>query len=279
MNKSVHITILVDNTTIEPSLSAEHGLSMWIEAGGKYILWDTGQSEKFFDNAKQLGIDIGTADAIALSHGHHDHTGGLARATALAPNAAIYLHPAAAQAKYSFKTGQSRPIGMNPQARLAVIEKEITTGVIYVNQKTDLAPGLTLTGPVPRHTPFENTGGQFYTDPDGVCVDELTDDQSLYIQCPEGIVVILGCAHSGVVNILDAVAEETNSSTLYAVIGGMHLVNADACRIAQTIAAFKRYDIQKIAPLHCTGSAAVQRLKETFGHRCLSLGTGSHLCF
>ncbi len=278
MNRPVRITVLVNNTAATPSLLAEHGLSLWIEAGDKHILWDTGRSAVLFDNAEALGIDLTRTDAVAVSHGHHDHTGSLANTLALAPHATLYLHLKAMHAKYSFKNGQCRPIGMSRQSQLAVFDKDISGGIVFVDQKTEIYDGMILTGPVPRTTPYENTGGQFYTDSACTIADELPDDQSLFFECEKGIVVVLGCAHCGVVNTLNAISRWTGTQKFHAVIGGMHLVHADTERLNETIRAFKRYDIQSIAPLHCTGSQPMQRLKETFGDRCLLLGTGSRLC-
>jgi 7,8-dihydropterin-6-yl-methyl-4-(beta-D-ribofuranosyl)aminobenzene 5'-phosphate synthase len=277
--KKATITILMDNTAAVPSLTAEHGLSMWIEIGNRRILWDAGQSDAVFENARRLGIDLSKADTVALSHGHYDHTGGLAKALTLMPTATLYLHARAMDAKYSLKNGQSRPVGMSHQSQWAVLEKDIAGSVVFVTPKTELADGLTLTGPVPRRTPYEDTGGLFYKDPEGTVADDLPDDQSLFFECSKGIVVVLGCAHSGVVNILNAVADWTGSPSIYAVLGGMHLIRADSKRIEETLNAFKRFDVQKIAPLHCTGTEAMRQLKEVFGDRCLLLGAGSSLCF
>jgi 7,8-dihydropterin-6-yl-methyl-4-(beta-D-ribofuranosyl)aminobenzene 5'-phosphate synthase len=155
MAESTHITILMDNNAAEPSLRTEHGLSMWIEIGDTRILWDTGQSEGLFDNARRLGIDLSAADAIALSHGHYDHTGGLARAIQSATTAAVYLHPKAAAPKYSFKNGVSRFIGTSREAQQYVSDRNAAGGVVYVNGKTEILGGVWLTGPVPRTTPYE----------------------------------------------------------------------------------------------------------------------------
>ena len=275
----VRITILMDNTAVAASLLTEHGLSMWIDVGDKHLLWDTGQSDKLFDNAQRLGIDISKADAVILSHGHYDHTGGLAKVLDAAPNARIYLHPKAVEPKYSLKNGVCRTIGMNRDAQLRLHERDSAGGVIYCDQMTEISDGIMLTGPVTRRTAFENTGGHFYSDPACTIADELADDQSLFFDCPKGIVVVLGCAHTGVVNIMNTICEWTGSSKIYAVIGGMHLINADPNRMENTHNAFKQYDIQIIAPLHCTGPNAVQQLKEVFGDRCLSLGAGTQICF
>ncbi len=278
MNKPARITILMDNNAADSSLQTEHGLSMWIEVGDKRILWDTGQSDRLFDNAEWLGVDVRTADVMALSHGHYDHTGGLARAVQSAPDAAVYLHPKAMEPKYSLKSGACRSIGISRDGQLAVAEKDLAGGVVFVNGRTEIGDRIVLTGPVPRHTPFEDTGGHFYRDAGCTCPDDLTDDQSLYFESEKGLVVVLGCAHSGVVNILDAIRQWTDAQAFYAVIGGMHLVHADSNRINETIRAFQRYDIQYIAPLHCTGSSAMRQLKDTFNDRCLFFGAGSRLC-
>jgi len=279
MTEPVCITILMDNTAAAPSLSAEHGLSMWIQVGDKHLLWDTGQSDKLFDNAQQLGIDISKADAVVLSHGHYDHTGGLLKVIQSAPDASFYLHPKAMDPKYSLKNDCRRFIGISRDTQLQLLKQDMAGRVIYVDRKTEIFSGVIVTGPVPRHTEYETTGGLFFIDAACESVDELNDDQSLYFNSTNGIIVVLGCAHSGVVNVLNAVSRWTGSSKIYAVIGGMHLVNADSARIEKTIAAFKQYDIQKIVPLHCTGTKAAQQLKQVFGNRCLSLGAGSQLCF
>lgn len=279
MNKPVRITILMDNAPGVPSLLTEHGLSVWLDFGDKRLLWDTGQSEKLFDNAQRLNVDISSTNAVILSHGHYDHTGGLSKVIQAAPTAKVYLHPKAMEPKYSLKNGVTRSIGMSRDAQLQLLEREVEGGVIFTDRRTTVFDGVMATGPVPRCTSFENTGGHFYGDLACTVVDDLADDQSLFFESDEGLVVVLGCAHSGVVNILNAVARWTGRRTIYAVIGGMHLLNADENRINETIEAFKRYDIQIIAPLHCTGADPTQRLKETLGLRYRSLGVGTHLCF
>jgi len=92
------------------------------------------------------------------------------------------------------------------------------------------------------------------------------------------LIVVFGCAHSGVVNTLDYIRKSKGQNKIYAVIGGMHLANASQIRIANTIEAFKKYEIRKIVPLHCTGQGTVENFKNAFGDKCLSLGTGKQIC-
>ena len=108
---SIRTTVLVEDTVPASGLSAEHGLSFWIEYAGKRILFDTGQSDILIHNAKKLDINLADADAIILSHGHYDHTGGLAAVLGVAAKARVYLHPAAIEPKFSPKTSGVKQIG------------------------------------------------------------------------------------------------------------------------------------------------------------------------
>jgi 7,8-dihydropterin-6-yl-methyl-4-(beta-D-ribofuranosyl)aminobenzene 5'-phosphate synthase len=105
------------------------------------------------------------------------------------------------------------------------------------------------------------------------------DDQTLFVESPNGLVVIPGCAHSGIVNTLEYVAELTGQNGMRAIIGGMHLVRASQMRIERTIEAFRKFGVERIVPLHCTGQTAVESFQEVFGDQCLSLGAGGKVSF
>ncbi|MDD5134112.1 MAG: MBL fold metallo-hydrolase [Phycisphaerae bacterium] len=269
------ITILVDNTACRAALKAEHGLSFWIEHGSKKILFDTGQSDMVIQNAELLDISLAEADAIVISHGHYDHTGGLSAVSDIAAKAKIYLHPAATEPKFSQKTSGAKSIGISDSARKAIKNRE----VIWTETLTQIFPGVTVTGQVPRMNDYEDVGGAFFIDKNCHKPDELLDDQTLFIESAKGLVVVFGCAHSGVVNILDYISKLTGENKMYAVIGGMHLLNASPIRIANTIEAFKKYDIQKISPLHCTGRQAAEKIKNAFGEKYISAAAGTKLIF
>jgi 7,8-dihydropterin-6-yl-methyl-4-(beta-D-ribofuranosyl)aminobenzene 5'-phosphate synthase len=275
MDCDTRITVLIDNKTSRPDLDAEHGLSMWIEYKGNHILFDTGQSDKLIRNAEKLGIDLAQTDSIVISHGHYDHTGGLSAVLDIAAKAKIYLHPAAIEKKYSHKTATAKSIGMTATARKAIQSRN----VIWTVAPAWLVPGLAATGQVPRNNDFEDVGGSFFLDEKRQKADELLDDQAMFIESAEDLIVILGCAHSGVANTLDYISKLAGNNKLHTVVGGMHLLNAGKARIAETIEVFKKYEVQKIAPLHCTGQNALDEIRKSFSGRFLSLETGSQIRF
>jgi len=252
---------------------AEHGLSFWIEYGDKRILFDTGQSDILVQNAKTLGINLAEVNAIVLSHGHYDHTGGLSTILDIAPKAKIYLHPAATEPKFSRKVLGVKSIGMSHLAKKAVQRRH----VIWTATPAQIFPGMSVTGQVPRINNFEDVGGAFFVDENCQKPDELLDDQTLFVESAKGLVVVLGCAHSGVVNALNYISNLTSRNKIYAVIGGMHLLNASRIRITNTIETFKKYEIQKIVPLHCTGQKAMGDLKNAFGDKCSFLSAGGQI--
>ncbi len=126
---------------------------------------------------------------------------------------------------------------------------------------------------------MENTGGAFWHNCEHTQVDPLLDDQALYLQVPEGIVVILGCAHAGVINTLDYIAKITDTNKFYAVIGGMHLLKANQERLEATVETLTKYDVQLIAANHCTGMKAMTFLWHKLKERCLDCHVGTQLKF
>jgi len=275
MIQDLCITTLIEDTAVSQELTAEHGLSFWINYGNRSILFDTGQSDLLLKNAEILNIDLASADAIVLSHGHYDHTGGLAAVLEIAPKAKIYLHPAAVELKFSRNGGSVRPIGMSDAARAAIQNRR----VIWTVAPARLFSGISVTGQITRINDFEDVGGAFFNDNDCLKSDELLDDQALFIESSRGLIVVLGCAHSGVVNTLNYISKLTGKKKVYALIGGIHLLNANRSRIENTLKAFKKFGIQKVIPLHCTGAGAVKVFNNVFAAECLFLGAGGKICF
>lgn len=255
------ITILVDNTGPQ-NLAVEHGLSLWIEVDGTHILFDTGQGHALAPNAHTLGIDLGTTDVLVLSHGHYDHTGAIPHLLAQAPDARAYFHPGVLQPHYAVRDGSARSIGM-PRDSHQALDALPTSRVHHVTKPVMLTAHVGLSGPVPRETEYEDVGGPFYLDAAGTRPDLMEDDLSLCIATEHGLVVCLGCAHAGVVNILHHVLRVSGAARVRAVIGGFHLLNADADRLNRTAAALQSLAPDTIVPCHCTGDHAVGMLGRT----------------
>ncbi len=278
MNK-IKITILVENTTENKALKTEHGLAYWIQASESRILFDTGQSNMLISNARQLGIDIADTEAIVLSHGHYDHTGGLADVISLTkkPSIKVYAHSQAFGNKYGCKLGISKYIGISERNRQAIFSNKVK--LTDTSAVTEIIPSVFVTGQIPRITNFEDVGGHFYTDKQCQTPDLLLDDEALYFGTSDGTVVLLGCAHAGIVNTLMYIRRLTNNNPIYAVIGGMHLINADDYRIEETARTLKKFDVKIIGPAHCTGERAKQLLRNEFTDKYIDCQTGSKFTF
>jgi 7,8-dihydropterin-6-yl-methyl-4-(beta-D-ribofuranosyl)aminobenzene 5'-phosphate synthase len=278
MSQKVRITVLVENTAQGSGLLAEHGLAYWIEYGGRRVLFDTGQGGVIAGNAYRLGIPLYEVDEVVLSHGHYDHTGGLVHVLREDRPASVYAHPAALEPKYARNSdGTSRDIGM-PYVSEQRLRKRKKRWVASEGP-TEVLNGLTVTGPVPRRTDFEDTGGPFFLDARCERPDPLVDDQSLFFDTPAGIVLLLGCAHAGIINTLRYVRELTGARPIHAVLGGMHLQGASAERIRRTIEELRRFRLALVAPAHCTGFAATVGLHGALPGHCVPIHVGSTMEF
>ena len=266
----LRITVLADDTVAARSARGEHGLCFHIEAGNRRILFDTGQGLVLADNAQALGIDLGAIDTLVLSHGHYDHTGGMPILLAAARSpVTVHLHPAALDAKYH----KTRSIGIPPAARLALDGPNVR--LVQSRDPGEVAPSLFRTGEIPRPHPEEALAEVFHLDPAGQTIDPLFDDQSLYFDTPRGTVVLLGCAHAGVIHILEHVQRLTHNRPIHAVIGGMHLGAATPARLQWVIDHLRRIAPRILVPMHCTGSKATAALWTAFPDACRSGGAGA----
>ncbi len=269
------ITVLVENTASRKGLLAEHGLSVWIESGDGRFLFDTGQGPALGVNADMLGIPLERSDAVMLSHGHYDHTGGILHIMSLKERPIIYTHPAALEPKYAQGPGAAaRDIGMPPRVKELVLSR---SELRWIQGPTQVSDGLFLTGPIPRRTGYEDTGGPFFADASCRTPDGMPDDQASFLHTNRGVYVVLGCAHAGVINTLWYIRELTGNAPIRAVMGGMHLVAAGRQRMDRTVDALKELAIERIFPAHCTGPEAVARLQQEFPDRCFPFSAGTIL--
>jgi 7,8-dihydropterin-6-yl-methyl-4-(beta-D-ribofuranosyl)aminobenzene 5'-phosphate synthase len=261
--RSTTITILADNCAA-PGLKAEHGLSFFIEKEDITILFDTACDNTLLYNAGALGVDLSQTELLVLSHGHYDHTGGVAEVLFLAPNANIYLHPAAFQERYSIRNGTAKPTSMPDHARSAIINLP-QQQIHRVSKPTMLCSGIGITGPIPRLTSYENPGGPFFLDTTGKQPDPIDDDLSLWIESENGLIIVTGCCHAGLINTIRSIVEHTGEKRIAALIGGFHLSAASTERLEKTVKELKEYDIRQIVPCHCTGKNATEYLAQFLG--------------
>ena len=282
MLQNLFLTVVVENSACknDAHLQAQHGLSMLLDLGlgdrRVKLLWDTGATAGvLLDNATALNIDLDHIDLIALSHGHYDHTGGLmAVLQQRKERVPVLCHPQLFAPK--LKDRPSLKFIGPPFTRNQAEEEGAI--ILECRGPVPIAPGITATGEIPRREAFEVVEG-FWTFRDGLyCRDSIPDDQSLAIDVPgKGLVVVTGCAHSGIINTVNHALQITGASKLYAVIGGFHLMWADDRRIEATVQALTNLHPACVRPGHCTGERAIRRLEEAFGDRCMPLAVGDSI--
>lgn len=273
MFKNLNITAIVENTAGTFDTAGEWGLALWIEADEHRILCDTGQGHTLLQNAGLLGIDVATAEALVISHGHFDHTGGIAELMDAGFRGKIYTHPAAMSAKYQReKAPPHRSIGISSASERALRSR--IGDVVESLQPTEIAPGLIVTGSIRRRNEYEDVADPFFLDEDCTRPDMLVDDQALLIETPRGWAVITGCGHSGLINTLNYAKELIGNRHICAVIGGLHLFRASAERIRATTENLRAFGIELIVPCHCTGFEATGVLQNQFGSAVAALRAG-----
>lgn len=258
------ITVLCENSVGPLSGTiGEHGFSALIEPTvGDPLLFDTGQGLTLLHNARRMNKDLSLVRQVVLSHGHYDHAGGLQPLLEECGPKQVYAHPSVFRSRYRVKeSGECYPISI-PVGREAL---EAAGATFDLSEKfREVAPGMYLTGEVPRVTVFETGDEGLYCDCSGQEPDNTPDDQSLLLETEKGLVLILGCCHAGLINTLEHVADMTGRRDVYAVIGGTHLGFCGQEQLGSTITALRTLGIKKLAASHCTGFAASARLLREF---------------
>ena len=275
MAVNIRVTTLCENTAVKSGFMAEWGLSILVEIDKYKVLFDTGASSVVPHNAQKLGIDLSSIDKIILSHGHIDHTGGLANILQFTGKKDVVLHPAAWESKYTKRPDEDEAaiIGINfTKEALKFKGAEF----IYSREPVEIAKGVVTTGEVEMITDYEIIEPNLLVKRENsLQPDTLADDLSLIIDSPKGLIVISGCAHRGIINHLLHAQKLFKGKNIYAVVGGTHLSRASEMRIDKTISALKNLDIKKIGVSHCTGFNATCALAQAFGDRFFVNSSGT----
>jgi len=269
----LQISILTDNTATYGYL-AEWGLSVLIKTGNFCVLMDTGFTGTATFNSRTMGIDLASLDAIVLSHGHVDHTGGLRDVLLRSGAKPVLCHPAALEPKVRrAKNSPDRRIGM-PLTREEL--ESIGARLNLARGPVELAAGVFAGGEVPMKTGFEAIDEGLYHEADNAVVpDPMLDDLSLAFKTERGLVIVLGCAHRGPVNVIRHFQNLTGEESVYALIGGMHLMHASEERLSETVRSLKATGVKKLFLGHCTGFHALARLANEFGDALVPIGSGT----
>jgi 7,8-dihydropterin-6-yl-methyl-4-(beta-D-ribofuranosyl)aminobenzene 5'-phosphate synthase len=263
------ITILSENLVGRLVGSGEHGFSAFIETDGGNYLFDTGGGRTVVENSLALNKDLRTVQKIFLSHGHNDHTGGLPQVLHLRGRVDVHAHPDVFLDRMAVRKENDR----ETRRFAGMIYKKsylefLGAHFILNSDFHEVEKGLFLTGEVPRKTAFEKPDPKLFREAQGEMVpDTLPDDQSLVLDTEKGLVLIFGCAHSGMINIMKHVIHRMSKDRFYAVLEGTHLDFLTPEQLEESIRSLKAMDVARIGVSHCTGLQAAFRLQQEFRDR------------
>lgn len=279
--KNLRITTIIDNSTAKAETLGEWGFSALVEAGPKTFLLDTGTSDAVVRNADRLALDLKKVEAIVLSHGHYDHTGGLRSVLERIgrPEVRIVAHPGVLDGKYAYdrKTKKHRYAGIPYRRDLL---EHLGACFEFHREPVWLTRDIASSGEEPMSTDFESVAANLMLKvEDRYVQDPMADDQSLYIRTELGLIVVLGCAHRGMINIITHAREVMDTERVHMVIGGTHLSRASEEQIQKTVQALKEMDVRWLGVSHCTGLEVAARLAGEFPGRFFFNSAGTVIRF
>lgn len=268
MKKSIKISILCEDQVkmgyMDKIFLAQHGFSAFIEAE-KNILFDTGSTGVFIGNAALLEIDLNAIDLIVLSHGHWDHTNGLKALHKKGIKKKLLVHPGAFVDRRK-TTGEYNGILYNQEE---IAEK---FDLILSREPYQITDNIYFLGEIPRLNDFEAQKTTFfYMDKGEKLQDFVMDDTALAIRTEKGLVIVTGCSHAGICNIVEYARQVTNQDKVYVVMGGFHLLG-NQVQLQKTTDYFLKNRVEHLYPMHCTDLQSLSKFYEAFGIKKLCAG-------
>jgi len=265
----------MDDSVSAPQFACEHGLSLYLAGAGRRILFDTGASALFLENARRLGIDLSGTDFAVLSHGHSDHGGGLRAFLNACPDAKVYMQASAMEPHFTRRaSGAVEFIGLDNGLR-------DDPRVVFLSDDLQIESGIHIFSSVAGERCRPQTQNTLLTGaPDALRPDSFLHEQNLLFCDGPSTVLIAGCAHRGILNILDR-AIELAGRPIDAVVGGFHLSNPRDGGSAppETLDAIAegllRYPATTYYTCHCTGRPAFEGLRQRMGERIRWIGAGA----
>jgi len=275
------ITVLSENMISKSGFIGEHGFSLLIERRDERYLFDTGPGMSLSHNLKELGKSLDGLNRIIISHGHYDHTGGLEWAVKHTGQIEIVAHPAIFSKHMTYDPKNPNEA---PRYRGCPYGQQHLEGLgasfHFIDHTKEIAPGLWfITGVERNPDQVPNDFRLVIADGNQLRPDPISDDASLLLEVKGSPVLILGCAHSGVLNILDYVRDQMGIHRLRAILGGTHLMFTDSKLMPRVIQKFEEVSIDLIAVSHCTGFEAMIELANHFGNRFRLASAGSTFMF
>ena len=279
----VRIHVLVDNYVTNPGkIMGEWGLALLVElhyddGTVRHLLYDVGQSgDVLLNNATRLGLDLCKVTHIVLSHGHYDHVGGLVKVLEFlnerGRKPVVLAHPAVFSTKLVVRGGEIKYIG----APFRKEDVENRSWLILTRDPVSVLPKVTFSGEVMRFGYPEYTPDMYTTLPDGRLVrDSMVDDAALIINTRRGLIILTGCGHSGILNILEHARTITGTNKVFAIIGGLHQEREPEDSVVKLCKELEKRGVEHVVPLHCTGMRAVSVMLRELKDRVTLAGAGS----
>lgn len=273
---SLQLDIICENTVGRPvAACGEHGFACLLHTTAGRWLFDTGSGATLLANMAALDLEVSGLDGVILSHGHYDHGGGLLSLLRKTGPQRVYAHPGIFSERYWQGQHEERDISL-PCSRHEL--EAAGAEFVFLTGLTELAPGIHFSGEIAR------TAGSETGDPhlvrragagDGWLTDTLADDAALAIETAKGLVILLGCAHAGLINTIEWFRRNLGAHRIHAILGGTHLGPASDEQFAATVAYLANLDFDRLGVSHCTGQIRAAQLYAKFPNKVFFANVGT----